>query len=95
MMLRNYLTALFRYSGFNTSILLGLMVFLGVTQGIGLAMILPFHNVIGLDVSAGDSIYTREFTRIASSFGLPLNLTTVVLAYIAIIFLYAGANRAK
>lgn len=95
MKLKNYLNALYRFAGARLWLLLVLMSLLGATQGIGLALIIPFLNAIGIDAGTGDSAYTRLFVRSFIAMGLPLNLATVTAAYTFIIIVYAAATRYK
>jgi len=93
--LKAYLIALYSFAGARFWLLLVLMSLLGATQGIGLALIFPFLNIIGIDVGAGEASYIRQFERVLSVIGLPLNLATVMAAYTLIIILYAAATRYK
>lgn len=94
-MILSYLQTLFRFSGLKTWQLMGLMVALGLTQGIGLAMIIPFLHVIGIDVSKNGSGYAGTFARAAEGFGASPGLFTVILFYIVVISAYALANRKR
>ena len=94
-MLRIYLKAFFRFAGGKAWGLMGLMVVLGLTQGIGLVMILPFLHVIGIDASGGGSGYANAFMRFTSLLGLSPGLWSVISIYILVIAIYSTTGHFK
>ncbi len=75
-------------------IVLGLMILVGLTEGIGLLLLLPLMGLVGLDVQQGN---IGRLAEIASSFfaatGLHPTLITVLFIYIAITCSHALLSR--
>ncbi|MBN2372621.1 ABC transporter ATP-binding protein [bacterium] len=88
-----YLKTLFKYAGWKVIISVCMMTFLGLIQGIGLLMIIPFLHLIGVKGTEGVSTgFVSHIARIMMSIGIPLTLFTVLLSYIAIVSLQAAAS---
>ena len=88
-----YLKSLFGYARAKTWLSLFLMVFLGLAQGIGLLLIIPFLSIIGIG-SPDDNNEIAEITdTIFQTIGVPANIYTILLVYVVIIGLHAGTKR--
>jgi len=90
-----YLRVFFQFAGLKVWYLMGLMVILGMTQGIGLAMILPFLHVIGIDVSGGANSYISFFVKLNAFLGVTPGLWSVISVYILIISIHSIAEKFK
>ena len=90
-LLRDYLTQLFRRSGLKTFLAIGLLIATGLTGGVGLLMLIPFLQMIGIVESEPTGIVAHigQFWRYI---GLPMNLTAVLLVYAGVVSLYAAAQ---
>jgi ATP-binding cassette, subfamily C, bacterial len=90
--LREYLKSFFHYAGRRAVIAIGLLIIVGLTEGVGLLMLIPFLQLIGIADSAPSGIV--DFVgRVWALTGLPLNLTTVLVAWASIVALYAVIGR--
>jgi len=91
--LKYYIKTLFQYSGTRVWISLGLMVFLGLTQGIGLLMLIPFLQLIGL--GDGDKLgsLTAHIGRFFTLTGIPLTLPSILCVYVGVVASHAIVTR--
>lgn len=90
---KSYLLSFLRYTGAKAWISLVVMVLLGLSEGVGLIMLIPFLQFIGFDgVDKSDrmSFLVRDIFEMA---GLPLTLPTILCAYVSILVLHAVASR--
>ncbi len=80
----------FNYNPLKLSITLSLIFFRSLTAGIGLLLILPLLEVIGLKVSgsAGTDV-VHSLQTLLSFFHIPLTLISVLLCYIVIVSIIA------
>ena len=92
-MLTHYLKTLFRYAGIRAWISLGLMVFLGLTQGVGLLMLIPFLGLIGLGGGESPGGLAAHVGRVFAGVGLPLTLWSILCVYVGIVAVHAVATR--
>ena len=53
---RSYLFSFLRYTGEKAWVSLSMMVLLGLSEGVGLIMMIPFLQLLGLDRSENDTI---------------------------------------
>jgi len=93
-MLKNYIRELIRFARGKVIISAVLFILLGLTQGVGLVMIIPFLHTLGL--TGGDSKisgFTAFISRTFNTLGLPFNLYTILGAYIVIVSIFAFLNR--
>lgn len=89
---REYVRELFDHAGTRAYFAIIVLVAVGLTQGVGLLMLVPFLQLIGI----GDSAPTGIVAAIGTVWdftGLPLNLPAVLLVYIGIVTIYATAQR--
>ncbi len=94
-MLLKYIKALFAYAGSRAWIALGMMLLLGLTQGIGLVMIIPFLHVIGIASSNGVNGYAEKFIEIMDFIGAEPTMTSVLGTYLVIVSIHAFGTRFK
>ncbi len=93
-MLKNFLHELFRFARAKVFISGLLFILLGLTQGVGLVMIIPLLSTLGLAGAEGKVGGINH--GIASSFtalGVPLNLHTLLIVYILIVSFFAFLDR--
>ena len=75
---------------------LGLMLVRNLSSGVGLLLILPLLQVIGVTVGHTDANgITRVITRLFHYAHLPLNLPTILISYVAVVSLIALAAYAE
>ena len=91
----NYIKVLFKYAGHRAWIALGMMILLGLTQGIGLVMILPFLHVIGITSSNGVNAYAEKFVKLMEFIGAEPTMMSVLCTYLVIVSIHALGTRFK
>ena len=87
-----YLKALFNQAGIRAFFAIAVLIALGLTEGIGLLMLIPFLQLIGI----GDSTPTGIVAIIGQVWnytGLPLTLPAVLAVYVAIVSVFALIQR--
>ena len=89
----SYIRTLLRHSGFKPWISLALMVFLGLSQGVGLVMLVPLLRLIGLEGAEDPGGIAAYAAQAFAWIGLPLNLTTVLCLYLGIVTVHAMVTR--
>ncbi len=87
-----YLRDLFRQAGTKAYFAIAVLIVMGLTQGIGLLMLIPFLQLIGIGDSAPEGI-VAIIGKIWRFTGLPLSLPAVLVVYVGIVSLYAGIQR--
>lgn len=92
-MLVHYVRALFKYAGVRVSISLCLMVFMSLTQGIGLVMLIPFLQLIGLGGNEAASGFVARLGNVLRWLGLPLNMPVILCLYVVIVAIHAIVAR--
>ena len=93
-MLKNYIRELIRFARVKVIISGTLFILLGLTQGVGLVMIIPFLHTLGLTEGDGKiSGFTVFISRTFNTLGLPFNLYTILGAYILVVSIFAFMNR--
>ncbi len=94
--MKSYLRELIDYSGSRAAGSLALFILVGLTQGVGLVMIIPLLQTLGItgggESSAGGGI-TRFVSGAFAALGLPLNLYTLLAAYILIVSILSIVKR--
>ena len=90
--IRQYLKAFFRSAGARAFLTIGLLVVVGLTEGVGILMLIPFLQLLGLTDSAPSGL-VLSVGRIWTGLGLPMSLTGVLIAWVAIVSLYACISR--
>jgi ATP-binding cassette, subfamily C, bacterial len=90
---KSYLISFLQYTGSRAWISLFVMVLLGLSEGIGLLMLIPFLQLIGFD-GAGQSDRIAFLVRdLFTATGLPLTLPAILCVYVFILGLHAVASR--
>ena len=92
-MLTHYIKTLFKYAGIKAWVSLGLMVFLGLTQGVGLLMLIPFLRLIGLGDGEDPAGLAAQIGRIFTGVGLPLTMPSILCVYVGIVAAHAMVTR--
>ncbi len=90
--LTHYIRTLFAYAGARVWISLGLMVFLGLTQGVGLVMIIPFLGLIGLGTGGNGGGIAAAVGHVFEWTGIPLTLPCILGIYVGIVAAYSVVN---
>ncbi len=92
-MLTTYIRFFFNYAGKRAWLSLGLAILLGLTQGIGLVMILPFLHIIGIATSNGTGGYAQWIFALMQKAGVQPSFSSVLCIYLAIISTHAVIVR--
>ena len=88
--LGNFLAALYRVLSWRLLVAGALMLILTLTQGVGLLMLIPLLDLVGIEVSGGSvDLLTDTLSRIFATLRLPPTLAAVLLIYVVIIGLNA------
>jgi ATP-binding cassette, subfamily C, bacterial len=89
-----YITTLTNLMGWKVGLALGLMICLGLTEGVSLLMLIPLLQLVGLDVQQGSIGRVASFV---SSFFLAIGvrptLITVLCVYILIVIIHSLLRR--
>jgi ATP-binding cassette subfamily C protein len=91
---RDFLTQLFHRSGSGVALGIALLIGTGLTGGVGLLMLIPFLQMIGIVESEPTGI-VANIGQVWKYVGLPMNLATVLLVYAGVVTLYSVAQRAS
>ena len=92
-MLTHYIKTLFQYAGIRTWISLSLMVLLGLTQGVGLLMLIPFLRLIGLGGGEDPGGLAAHIGNAFAWTGLPLTMPSILSVYVGIVAAHAMVTR--
>lgn len=87
-----YLNTIFQHAGMRSVLAIILLIVLGLTEGVGLLMLIPFLQLIGIGDAAPTGI-VATIGNVWSAFGLPLTLPAVLGVYAVIVSLYAFTQR--
>lgn len=90
--LRQYLRDFLGQAGRRAVWAIGLSIVVGLTEGVGLLMLIPFLQLIGLTDSTPSGIVV-VVDRLWRGIGLPMNLPTVLFVWAGIVTLYALMGR--
>lgn len=89
-----YLSSLWNAEGHKVALSIVLAVCLSLTQGIGLVLLLPLLQLVGLSTLQGASADVAYYAAAAFAFvGLPLTLASVLAVYVVIMTLHAFFTR--
>lgn len=92
--LRAYLTTLFRVMSWKAALILALMGCFGLTEGIGVLLLVPLLQLVGLDVRQGRMSQLAEFgSSIFTALGMRPTLIVVLGLYVLIISAHALLSR--
>jgi ATP-binding cassette subfamily C protein len=93
-MMQTYIKELLRFARLKAVATLLLLIFLGLTQGIGLLMLLPFLHLIGLaEVQGPTAGFVAFVGDLFQDMGIPLTLPVILCVYIGIVSLHTMAKR--
>ena len=87
-----YLREVFDHAGIRAYFAIAVLIAMGLTQGIGLLMLIPFLQLIGIGDSAPTGV-VAIIGKIWDFSGLPLSLPAVLAVYVGIVSLYAVIQR--
>jgi len=87
-----YLRELFEQAGIRAYFAIAVLIGMGLTQGVGLLMLIPFLQLIGIGDSAPTGL-VAIIGRVWNFTGLPLSLPWVLAVYVGIVSLYAVIQR--
>ncbi len=87
-----YLEDLFEHSGTLAYVAIVVLIVMGLTQGVGLLMLVPFLQLIGIGDSAPEGI-VAVIGKVWNHTGLPLSLPAVLIVYVLIVCIYAVIQR--
>jgi len=90
---KSYLLSFLRYSGAKAWISLLVMVLLGLSEGVGLIMLIPFLQLIGFDGAEKSNQISLLVRDLFEMTGLPLTLPTILCVYAGILGVHAVASR--
>lgn len=91
--LTHYIKTLFQYAGIRAWISLALMVLLGLTQGVGLLMLIPFLRLIGLGSGEDPGGLATYIGNAFAWAGLPLTMPSILCVYVGIVAAHAMVTR--
>ncbi|MBL4710635.1 MAG: ABC transporter ATP-binding protein, partial [Flavobacteriales bacterium] len=67
-----------------------ILIFQGITEGVGLLLILPLLSIVGIDsLSNSNSTISSSINRFFNYIDVPLSLSSVLIVYLLIISFYA------
>jgi len=87
-----YLRELFDQAGIRAYLAIAVLIAMGLTQGVGLLMLIPFLQLIGIGDTAPTGI-VAVIGKIWNFTGLPLSLPAVLAVYVGIISLFSVIQR--
>ena len=92
--LRKFLYTLIHIMSWKVTLALGLMVCLGLTEGVSLLMLVPLLQLVGLDVQEGTLGRIAEFiSSVFATLGMQPTLITVLGFYVLIIIIHSLLKR--
>ncbi|MGO9117361.1 MAG: ABC transporter ATP-binding protein [Desulfomonilaceae bacterium] len=87
-----YLRELFDQAGIRAYFAIAVLIAMGLTQGVGLLMLIPFLQLIGIGDTAPTGI-VAVIGKMWNFTGLPLSLPAVLAVYVGIISLFSVIQR--
>jgi ATP-binding cassette subfamily C protein len=90
---KSYLLSFLRYTGAKAWISLLVMVLLGLSEGVGLIMLIPFLQLIGFDGAETSDRISSLVRGLFEMTGLPLTLPAILCVYLVILGVHAAASR--
>ncbi len=92
--LKKYIIILINLMGWKVGLALGLMICLGLTEGVSLLMLVPLLQLVGLDVQQGSIAGIAGFvSSFFSVIGVRPTLIAVLCVYILIVILHSLLRR--
>ncbi len=90
---RHYVRTLLAYARFGALPVMALMIFLGLTEGVGLLMLIPLLQLIGLDDAGAPGGVVGLVARVWNTIGLNPDLPSVLCVYAGVVSFYALLQR--
>ncbi len=90
---RSFLSSFLQYAGIRAWVSLSLMVLLGLTEGVGLVLLVPLLHLIGFGGAVTSNGISSVVRGLFESTGLPLTLPTILCTYVTILSVHALAGR--
>lgn len=90
-----YFTDVWKVSPMGASTSLLLSLFLAITEGAGLLLIVPMLGLLGFSNDEQNSTMVAKALDVIETLGVPFNLTTILMLYVGIIAFYASAKYAQ
>lgn len=85
-LIKQLLVDLFQFSPYGTSLTFILMFIKSITAGVGLLLIIPLLQLIGVStVKGADNRVMHIVTHVFQTLHLPLNLQTILVSYIVLV----------
>ena len=81
----SYIRAVWRYAPGKAKISLVLLIALGLAEGIGLLLIIPLLQIIGIGSPAGPGGISAFIGRLLALAGLPLTLPVILGVYVVLV----------
>lgn len=89
---KEYFTDVWKVSPMGASTSLLLSLFLAITEGAGLLLIVPMLSLLGLSNDEQNSTMVSKALDVIETLGVPFNLTTILILYTSIITFYASVK---
>ncbi len=88
--LRHYLSSLIAYAPVRVSLAWVLLLAVGMTEGIGLLLLVPLLNLLGIiDGNSSSNFLSRWLEQGFTAVGAPLNLINILIFYVTLVTLRA------
>ena len=92
---RSFLSSFVGYAGIRAWMSLVMMVLLGLTEGVGLIMLIPLLRLVGFDGAEKSDRISSLVGRLFDMTGLPLTLPAILSVYVIILSIHAVAGRCQ
>jgi len=89
-----YLLTLVQVMSWKVGLAMGLMILLGLMEGVGLLLLVPLLQLVGLDAQQGSLGTIHRFVSAVFTFiGVPPTLVTVLITYVLIVSVHGLLHR--
>lgn len=89
-MVQRYVGTLVDYARLKIAVALCLLVFVGLMEGLGLLLLVPFLHLIGPAQAGGAPTgFAAVVTQVFATVGLPLTLPTILCVYVGVVTFHA------
>lgn len=90
---KSFLSSVLEYAGKRAWVYFVLMILVGLTEGVGLFMLIPLLHLIGFGDGAASDSASRFVKGFFLKTGIPFTLATILCAYMIIVSTFALVNR--
>ncbi|MDR3555716.1 MAG: ABC transporter ATP-binding protein [Syntrophobacteraceae bacterium] len=90
---KSFLSSVLKYSGKRALVYFILTILVGLTEGVGLLMLIPLLHLIGFGEGAPSDSTSVFIGALFLKTGIPFNLTTILCTYMVIVGIFAVINR--